>query len=366
MKHIYKFSALAILLLLVYSCNSDDEKIVANAISAPVLVAPEGGSAFVLVRENANNIVFNLNWTKSDYGIPTDISYNVEIALANTQFVNAVSAGIVSTNTIALTVAALNSAVTAAGANALQETEIEIRIKSSLGPKKDLPMYSNSIHIKVTPYATIVAKNDLFLVGNATAAGWNNDSDNTPLFRDPMDENKFYYTGFFTGGADFGFKILDTKGSWHPQYGGSGGILGVSTPTGENEPAIIPVAISGYYNLEVNITTMTYAFTPVSTPPTVTYPTIGIVGDATPGGWDTDTDMTNSTFDPHIWKISGVTLSNNNLKFRANNNWDVNWGADTSFSGIATIGGGDIPVLASKYDIWFNDIDGRYLFILLP
>ena len=45
------------------------------------------------------------------------------------------------------------------------------------------------------------------------------------------------------------------------------------------------------------------------------------------------------------------------MKFKANNSWDVSWGDN----------GGDIIVEeAGKYEIWFNDLDGRYMFIPTP
>ena len=54
-----------------------------------------------------------------------------------------------------------------------------------------------------------------------------------------------------------------------------------------------------------------------------------------------------------MWKIT-QTLTDGKMKFRANNSWDVNWGDN----------GGDIIVTAGKYDIWFNDLDRRYTFIV--
>ena len=81
--------------------------------------------------------------------------------------------------------------------------------------------------------------------------------------------------------------------------------------------------------------------------------TDGLVGDALPSGWDVSVPMVQSTFDAHMWKIT-QTLTDGKMKFRANNSWDVNWGDN----------GGDIIVTAGKYDIWFNDLDGRYTFIV--
>src|ERR1041384_2861221 len=52
--------------------------------------------------------------------------------------------------------------------------------------------------------------------------------------------------------------------------------------------------------------------------------TIGLIGTATTGGWDTSTAM---TFDQanNVWKIT-TDLAQGALKFRANNGWGINYG----------------------------------------
>ena len=51
---------------------------------------------------------------------------------------------------------------------------------------------------------------------------------------------------------------------------------------------------------------------------------IGIIGDATPGGWDSDTQLTYNSA-TGAWE-GVVTLTAGTIKFRANNGWDINWG----------------------------------------
>jgi hypothetical protein len=53
-----------------------------------------------------------------------------------------------------------------------------------------------------------------------------------------------------------------------------------------------------------------------------------LIGTATPGNWDSSTDM---TFDPEtgLWSKT-LDLVNGALKFRANNAWDVNYGPKDS------------------------------------
>ena len=113
----------------------------------------------------------------------------------------------------------------------------------------------------------------------------------------------------------------------------------------------------------VNVDEMTYTWEAIDESAADVQTNIGIIGDSTPDGWDADTNMTQSEFNPHIWYIQGIELVDGFAKFRANDAWDINWGSETPVSGQTTSGGPDIPVTAGTYDVWFNTLDGRYIFI---
>ena len=111
----------------------------------------------------------------------------------------------------------------------------------------------------------------------------------------------------------------------------------------------IPVA-AGTYNIAFNKTTGAYSFS---------YVVISIIGDATPGNWSTDTDMT--TTDGVNYKLMGVTLSGNGLKFRRAHDWGTNWGSNAFPSGTATNGGSNIAVgYGSIFNIYFNTETGAF------
>ena len=103
----------------------------------------------------------------------------------------------------------------------------------------------------------------------------------------------------------------------------------------------------GYYKINVNAAAVPMTYTALAT-------TWGIIGNATPGGWGSDTQM---EFDPakQIWKL-GATLTqqappNDGMKFRANGTWDLNYG-DTGADGSLDAGGTNIGVsLTADYSI---------------
>nr|WP_262907925.1 T9SS type A sorting domain-containing protein [Hymenobacter sp. 15J16-1T3B] len=94
-----------------------------------------------------------------------------------------------------------------------------------------------------------------------------------------------------------------------------------------------------------------------------TYQTVGIIGSATAAGWNTSTPMMLvSATDPHTWTIT-LQLTPDEVKFRANNDWGVNWGAATFPTGTGVANGPNIPIqTAGRYTVLFNDVTGAYQF----
>ncbi len=336
----------------------------------PAITAPASGSDYVLTLANADNTAITIEWDdavlQSSLGI--DVTYTVEAAAGGTNFANPVLIGTIDNQTsITATHSDLNSVALGAGLVADTPGMLDIRIKSSSENESGdiLERISDPITISVTGYNVFFP--NLFFVGDATAPGWNNNNNNTPLFRDPSTPNAYIYTGYFAVGA---FKLLEVKGQWQPQWGTNDGTTLAVNPGGGSDPGTFNVATAGYY---------TYSFTTVGTSGNFTvtsydastakvYGTMGIIGDSTPGGWGADTDMTQSATDPHVWYITGVTLTSAFLKFRADDDWTDNWGYDTDNAteeyGIGLYNSSNnIPVTAGNYDIWFNDLDGNYILI---
>jgi hypothetical protein len=128
-------------------------------------------------------------------------------------------------------------------------------------------------------------------------------------------------------------------------WGGSTFPAGVATPDG----GPIPV-IAGTYSVTFNIVTGDYSFT---------YPDIGILGSAL-AGWDNDIDLV--TTDGVIYTLSDYYFSEGEVKFRQNNNWDVNWGGYGFPSGWSWQNGPNIFVPEGTYHVYFNRTTGEYNF----
>lgn len=320
----------------------------------PVITAPTTTTALTLDKATPDDNAAIVRWNDySTYGV--SVTYLVEVARTGTT--DYIALGSVNNlRLLEVTHKTLNDAVLKVGLTPLVEGSVNIRVTATTRSQGGtINQVSNVVTFRVTPYVAYV---NLFLVGDATAAGWNPDNNNQALFRDPSVTSKFYFTGKF--GTSM-FKLLEVLGQWQPQWGVKGGTV-ANSDGGDPDP--FTVSTAGYYTFTVDINAKTYSLVPFTGSTSTTYNTLGLIGSATSNGWGGDTFMTKSTFDPHLWVRKGVALTAGEVKFRANSDWGINWGANTEVSGQGTSGGPNIPVSeAGNYDVYFNDLDGRYLFI---
>ena len=115
---------------------------------------------------------------------------------------------------------------------------------------------------------------------------------------------------------------------------------------------------------------MTYTWTKLDNQEPAEYEFIELLGgfNGWPGNDTKGFVMTQVKKAPHNWYSGEFVLdADTELKFRANANWSVNWGADvdvtTDKSGQATQNGSNIKVPAGTYNVYFNDITGQFVFV---
>ncbi|WP_375419183.1 alpha-amylase family glycosyl hydrolase [uncultured Hymenobacter sp.] len=185
------------------------------------------------------------------------------------------------------------------------------------------------------------------LVGDATASGWGT---STALVKSTDDPHSWTLSRVVLSAGELKFRAND---SWDVSWGGVGFPAGVASHSGSN----IPVT-AGEYAATFNDVTGEYLFKGLGAP---TYETVGLIGSATAKGWDASTPLTKGA-DGHTWMLANVTLTAGEVKFRANNAWDVNWGGSTFPTGVGILSGSNIPVGAGTYTITFNDLTREYGF----
>ena len=147
------------------------------------------------------------------------------------------------------------------------------------------------------------------------------------------------YTGFFYAqdadwsGGKGAFKFTGAFNDWSQGNYGTGTINadGLSGTLIDDGGSGNVLADPGFYQAEVNLANMTYKLTPITT--------IGIVGPAQAGGWGDDTDMTYNK-ETRAWEAT-LELAADELKFRANDGWDINWGGSVD---NLTAGGANLKI----------------------
>jgi len=178
------------------------------------------------------------------------------------------------------------------------------------------------------------------IIGDATPTGWDSDTDLT----DNGDGTYTIDIDLIVGQIKF-----RQNDAWDVNWGGDGN--GNLIPNGDN----IVIDTAGFYEVFFDRNNLMYSLTRKAK-----IQSIGIIGDATPDGWGADTDMRDLGDG-----IYGVVLGlvDGSAKFRANDDWPINWGSSDFPSGTGTQDGDDIPVTAGLYEITLNTNTGEYSFV---
>lgn len=196
---------------------------------------------------------------------------------------------------------------------------------------------------RVYNFESIVGYDSISIIGSATPGGWDED---TPLQRDANDPDLWSATVELTEG-ELKFRA---ENDWAVNWGADTFPVGTAVPEGEN----IMVDSAGTYIVNFNTSTLDFEFVLA-----VEYDVVSVIGDAAQG-WDTDVNMQKDPEDPFQWSLR-TELNQGEFKFRANNDWAVNWGSGDFPSGVAIINGPNIPVSeAGEYFINFNTATGEY------
>ena len=175
-----------------------------------------------------------------------------------------------------------------------------------------------------------VGKPVLYMAGDAN--GW---ATNDYL----AGEDGVHFTGFMYLNQN-GFKFC-TQPEW------KGTNYGANFDTAADAANITMTEAAGYYKVDVDLESKSYVLTPITT--------IGIIGSASPNGWDSDVDMTYVPYNKDTkevngyWEVKNITLSAGEIKFRANDDWAISWGGE--LDNLTTKNGGNITVEAGTYDI---------------
>jgi hypothetical protein len=363
---------LFMILLIIAGCAEEQQSPVLPKTtfpSVPVLKNPLTAPSLNLLKEHAIEVVEVFLWDPVKYAAYFPIQYLIEMHHdknfppyePGTDKTGPMIIADAVSGSVAISVEAFNTGMIHLGLPLYEESIVYLRVRS-LATNSDggvLEAYSNVIQRSATPYLDNNCGNfcTISIIGDATAGGWDVDTDlRLADYRYKGDKFNWTKTVFLKGGKKVKFRAAH---DWTDQWGGSTFEGGAAI---KNGPDII-VPADGYYKVTFNDDTGTYSFTAVSTP---VFTSIGIIGDATPGGWDSDTDLTKDPENPHLWTGTFTLIYDGGMKFRAENAWTNSWSGYEFPSGVGfAVGFAEGPNIwitgyNDAYFVWFNDITAEY------
>ncbi|WP_335964941.1 SusE domain-containing protein [Galbibacter sp. PAP.153] len=328
-----------------YACSSDDDfTFIAKPDPDGIAFENTFLDAYSLNAENGDNLAERFIWNAVDFDAPTPIKYELQAAITESfESIDALANDITETN-YGVTVKNMLDLATDAGLDNDPETEapntgtLYFRVRAYVGDDaaNTVEQLSEAVPINVV---LVEANdndntNDLLttwgVVGDAAPNGW--DGPDAPFIKTDDPDVIVAYVNLTDGEIKF-----RENNDWASNYGDTGAD-GTLEDAGDN----IKVT-AGSYKIAFNTNELTYSLEPYSW---------GLVGDATPNGWDgPDAPL---TFDAatNTWNAT-TTLTDGEIKFRLNNDWGVNFG-DNGTDGTIDNGGDNIPVTAGNYNITVN------------
>lgn len=333
--YINKIILLFAVLILGTACDEDSIFTVLEVVSfdAPAEITP---ASVIVTEDNENETSATASWLPVSYPIEAPVSYKVQFdtpadTVGDNAWKNAINkvAGVdvldKSFSGVELNEIALNL-----GLKPDVEGILVLRIESYM----DRAAYSKPTVLKITPYENIIIFGEVFVPGSYQ--DWNVD---TAAKLTTIDNG--IYQGYITFPANkgLGFKITPER-NWETFYGANG-----DGKIEEENDMDISVPQSGTYLIIANFNNFTWSYQLSS---------FGLIGTATPSGWDSDTDM---VFDHqnNFW-ISNLNLESGALKFRLNDSWDINYGSQNNTDGIAYLGdqGAHTITETATYEVTFS------------
>lgn len=303
---------LAFVSLITLSCTSDVEDTPAIAAETSLkLLAPTSSFNLVLDGAKLNDLATTFVWTDPANPTGTLVTYTVEAALGGTNFAAPVVLGTTNNHFLDVTVGTLDVKAKSLGMASLVEGQMDVRITTTT-------FVSNFYTLKVTPYQP-----NWGIIGSATPLGWDN---STAMVYNPMNHTYSISLGLTTG--EFKFRL---DNSWTTNYGDNGNNLSL-----EAGGANIPVT-AGNYTIVLNLATNSYTITPIVN-------AWGIIGDATPTDWSSDTLLDYNSVTNKYSIIMKMKVGS--CKFRLNHDWGTNYGDDGNNLSLES-GGSNIPISTS-------------------
>ena len=304
----HNFLLLILLLLIVNSCKKNAELTVLKPVAFDSSIKASTNKV-ILSAANDSSSVLSFSWPAVVYPIKASVTYVLQVALpsdtlGSTAWVNATNIP-VGNDVLSKSYKGkdLNALALTMGVPSGTSTDLIFRVQAF----QDRYTYTSALTVNVMPYVAQSSYPLLYVPGDYQ--GWSPAT--APVIAALQPKIYEGYVNMPTGGS-FHFKFTSAPDWNHINYGdGTAGKLSVDGLAGD---LVGPGA--GYILLSANLNTNTWMATKT---------TWSILGDATPGGWNTDTQL-NYDATNQVWTVTCDMLATGSFKFRANNAWEIDFG----------------------------------------
>ena len=310
-KIIYSISVLG--LFFIMSCKKEATLTTLQAVSFNSSLKASTNSV-ALTAKNDSSAVLTLSWPAVVYPVKATVTYTLQAdvptdTVGANAWANATSV-LVGNDVLSKSYKGsdLNALAISLGLQPGASGNLAFRVQAY----QDRNAYSKSVAVNVTTHQLIATYPLLYVPGDYQ--GW--DPPSAPPIS-ALKSDKVYegYVNIPAGGTDY-FKFTNARDWNHINYGDAGN--GKLSTDGAAAGLQVPGA--GYYELSANLNTNTWSYTKT---------TWSILGDASPGGWSTDTQLTYDA-NKQVWTVTANMLSTGSFKFRANNAWNIDFGLDAN------------------------------------
>ena len=329
----YKIFMLLVAPMLFIGCSNDDDVVTLNS-SASVDVTLSTSSV-VLDPATPDLEALYISWAQPNFGYDAAPVYKVLIDNAGGDFSSAITITVGSALELSLTTSQLNGHLLNLGFEQDVPGDVDIRVIAALGNYNSI--VSNISKLNATAYEDKLDLSTTWGVVGSAANDWGATPD-LPFYTTDQAGVLVAYVNLIDGEIKF-----RENNAWDLNYGDDG-----ADGTLDEGGANIAVT-AGSYKIVMDLNNLTY---------TMESFTWGLVGDATPNGWDgPDAQL---TYDPYSdqWRAI-VELTDGEMKFRLNNDWGTNYGDDGA-DGTLENGGANIAVSAGIYIVTANFEDLTY------
>ncbi len=344
--------------------------------TAPVLSA--SSTTIAPLPADSNNTALTLSWSFPAYATDSStIKYTIEIDSTGKGFSKANSKIVQGRLNTTFTAKELNAILLGKGYAFNVAVDMDVRVISSYANNNER-INSNTLKIKMTPYKippkiALPSSLKLFIVGDATAGGWNNPVPVPSQELVRLDETTWGGVFQLTGGKQY--LLLPVNGDWSHKYSvannsvaglNGGGDFGYDLS--DNFPG---PATTGLYKIIVDFQVGKFTVTSYSG----ALPTnLFIVGDATAGGWNNPVPTPSQQFTRLNSSVFEITLpltgGKQYLMLPVNGDWSHKFSvANNSLAGLAAGGtfGYDLsdnfpgPATSGTYKISVNFVTNKFV-----